>query len=104
MRTSINDVLSKLDPEDRELLHNELNTLETKNKKTETLIERSPTCTKIIDLDRRLKFMSCAGVTAGRDRPAPPTGWCATLATSSTTTTSAPVAIAARTLPGATTA
>jgi len=64
MSRSIDEILSKLDQEDRDILQDKLNALEASDKKKTTLIERSPICTKIIDLERRLHYMSCAGVTA----------------------------------------
>jgi len=49
----------------------------------QTLVEKSPICTKVIDLDRKLQYMSSAGVNALKikdiekfyDKPYPPAGF-----------------------------
>lgn len=56
--------------------------LEEELREKERMIQNSPICTKIIDLDRKLQFMSCGGVDALKipditqyyDKPYPPEG------------------------------
>ena len=76
-------ILSKLDHEDREAIKKKFDVLETQVKKIDKIIEGSPICTKIIDLDRKLKYMSCGGVNALKipditvyyGKPYPPQGF-----------------------------
>ncbi|NRA37823.1 MAG: response regulator [Planctomycetes bacterium] len=55
-------ILEKLSAEERTFLCNEIGDLEQQLEKHKTLIRKSPICTKIIDPQRNLKYMSDAGV------------------------------------------
>ncbi|MDF1655001.1 MAG: ATP-binding protein [Coxiellaceae bacterium] len=62
MSKSITEIINSLDDDDKRLMKQEYGRLQSKNQMYKTILERSPICTKFIDTDQRLYYMSSAGV------------------------------------------
>ena len=76
MDSSFDGKVGKEGETERDLLIQKIKNLEDQVRKYTALIEKSPICTKVIDTDRKLRYMSDAGVNGlfaehGRTRSGP---------------------------------